>query len=645
MVVIVRFDERFLDEIKSRLRPSDVIGKTVKLRRQGREYVGLSPFTKEKTPSFYVNDDKGQFFDFSSGKTGDIISFLQEAERLTFVEAVERLAADAGVPLPAVDPRAMEQEKVRQGLSEWLELAAQWFEAELRRPAGREARAYLERRGLPEKDWARFRLGFSPPGRTALKDYLVAKGARPGELVETGLLIAPEEGGAPYDRFRDRIIFPIGDARGRIVSFGGRAMDPQARAKYLNGPETSVFHKGHQLYGLAEARKIIAAAPPPSSSGDEVTPLVVVEGYMDVIACQRGAIPAVAAMGTALGEDQMEMLWRHHPEPTLCFDGDRAGRQAAFRTMDRALPLLRAGRSFQFAIVEGGKDPDEVLREQGPAALKAQLLRTTPFAEALFIRERDAEPYDTPERKTALKARLRKLAATIADGDLAAAYKEDLLGRYEQLWPTREPVYTVGAAAREMSRRRWDKAKGGLSQAPSTPEARDASRRLRASPGNLAAALALAAVRDPGVIDEKIELVGARGFGDEKLDGLAQELVRIRYETEAAEFEVALRHLQARGFGPQMLSDLERDAGRAGVSAPFLQETGERARDLWRQAFDLLMQLESLERAVEAATRDLDRDRDSSTLVSLKTERDHLRKLLNSDWSHPEDAEAPVLPH
>jgi DNA primase len=640
MVPTVRFDERFLDEIKSRLRPSDVIGKTVKLRRQGREYVGLSPFTKEKTPSFYVNDDKGQFFDFSSGKTGDIIAFLQEAERLTFVEAVERLAADAGVPLPAVDPRAMEQEKVRQGLSEWLELAAQWFEAELRRPSGREARAYLERRGLPEKDWPRFRLGFSPPGRTALKDYLVAKGARPGELIETGLLIAPEEGGAPYDRFRDRIIFPIGDARGRIVSFGGRAMDPQARAKYLNGPETSIFHKGHQLYGLAEARKIIAAAP-----ADEVTPLVVVEGYMDVIACQRGAIPAVAAMGTALGEDQMEMLWRHHPEPTLCFDGDRAGKQAAFRTMDRALPLLRAGRSFQFAIVEGGKDPDEVLREQGPAALKAQLLRTTPFAEALFLRERDVEPYDTPERKTALKARLRKLAATIADGDLAAAYKEDLLGRYEQLWPTREPVYTVGAAAREMSRRRWDKAKNGLSQAPSTPEARDASRRLRASPGNLAAALALAAVRDPGVIDEKIELIGARGFGDEKLDGLAQELVRIRYESEAGEFEVALRHLQARGFGPQMLSDLERDAGRAGVSAPFLQETGERARDLWRQAFDLLMQLESLERAVEAAARDLDRDRDSSTLNSLKTERDTLRKLLNSDWSHPEEAEGPVLPH
>ena len=408
---------------------------------------------------------------------------------------------------------------------------------------------------------------------------LVAKGARPGELVEAGLLIQPEDGGAPYDRFRDRIIFPIGDARGRTVSFGGRAMDPEARAKYLNGPETTIFHKGHQLYGLAEARRI------PKRTGEprrpmKRPPLVVVEGYMDVIACQRSNIPAVAAMGTALGEEQMEILWRHHPEPTLSFDGDRAGRQAAARTMDRALPLLKAGKSFKFAIVEGAKDPDEVLREQGPAALKSQLAHSTPFAEALFIRERDAEPLDTPERRTSLKARLRKLAATIADTDLAQAYKEDLLGRFEQLWPTREPVYTVGAAAREMSRARWDKRRAHSVGA--TPEAKDASARLRRSPRPLAAALALAAVRDPGVIDEKIELVGARGFGDEKLDGLAQELVRLRYEAEGLEFDAALRHgCRHGGFDAPMMARLEQDARRAGSSAPFLQATGERARDLW----------------------------------------------------------------
>src|SRR5581483_8880122 len=262
----------------------------------------------------------------------------------------------------------------------------------------------------------------------------------------------------------------------------------------------------------------------------EEPPLVVVEGYMDVIACLRAGVPAVAPMGTALGEEQMEVLWRHHPEPTLCFDGDRAGRQAAGRAMDRALPLLRPGRSFRFALVEGGKDPDAVLREQGPAALKAQLSRTTPFAEALFVRERDAEPLDTPERKTALKTRLRKLAASIADPDLAGAYKEDLLGRFEQLWPTREPVYTVGAAAREMSRARWDRRRGnsdGPSMAPPTPEGRDASRRLLSeAPRALSAALALAALHDPGVMDEKIEAIGRQGFGDAKLDALAHELVR-----------------------------------------------------------------------------------------------------------------------
>ncbi|MCW5761042.1 MAG: DNA primase, partial [Phenylobacterium sp.] len=212
--MVGRFDERFLEEIKSRLRPSDVIGRTVKLRKQGREYVGLSPFNKEKTPSFYVNDDKGMFFDFSSNKTGDLITFLQETERLTFAEAVERLAGEAGLALPEADPRSAEQEKQRQGLADWLELAAQWFEAELKRPPGRDARAYLERRGLPEAEWSRFRIGFAPARtangeRTALKDYLVAKGAKPGELVDAGLLIAPEESGqAPYDRFRDRIVFP-----------------------------------------------------------------------------------------------------------------------------------------------------------------------------------------------------------------------------------------------------------------------------------------------------------------------------------------------------------------------------------------------------------------------------------------------------
>jgi DNA primase len=636
----VRFDERFLDEIKSRLRPSEVIGKSVKLRRQGREYVGLSPFTKEKTPSFYVNDDKGMFFDFSSNKSGDLITFLQETERLTFNEAVERLAAEAGVPLPAVDPRAMEQEKVRQGLGEWLETAVQWFEAELRRPVGREARAYLEKRGLPEKDWARFRLGFSPPGRTALKDYMVAKGARPGELVEAGLLIAPEDGGAPYDRFRDRIIFPITDARGRVVSFGGRAMDPQARAKYLNGPETSLFHKGHVLYGLPEARKILGAAP-----AGEAPPLVVVEGYMDAIACQRAGIAAVAPLGTALTEEQMELLWRLHPEPTLCFDGDRAGRQAAGRVIDRALPLLKAGRSFKFAIVEGGKDPDEVLREQGAAALKAQLAQTTPFAEALFVRERDLEPLDTPERRAGLKQRLRTAAGTIADKDLQQAYREDMLARLDALFARPERGAGQGGAGGApgarggggVSSRRWRDRGGWIDPAP-TPQAKAAAEGLARSLERLPAALAWLAVRDPVVLDPYLEdALCAKGFGEPHLAGLVREIIGLRLETEHLDSDRVARHLASCGFSA-LLTDIDRAAASSG--APYLKDdvSLEAARSQWSRAFAGLCRLAALDEAISSAKGDLRGREVMESIERLKGERDALKRAIRAGtiWTDAE---------
>ena len=624
----MRFDERFLDEIKSRLRPSDVIGKTVKLRKQGREYVGLSPFTKEKTPSFYVNDDKGQFFDFSSGKTGDLISFLQETERLTFVEAVERLAAEAGVPLPAVDPRAAEQEKVRQTLSDWLELAAQWFEAELRRPVGKAARDYLERRGLPESEWARFRLGFSPGGRTALKDYLIAKGAHPGELVETGMLIAPEDGGAPYDRFRDRIIFPITDARGRVVSFGGRAMDPQARAKYLNGPETSLFHKGSLLYGLAESRKILAAAP----SG-ETPPLAVVEGYMDAIACQRAGVAAVAPMGTALTEEQMELLWRHHAEPTLCFDGDRAGIQAVSRAIDRALPILKPGKSFQFAVVEGGKDPDEVLREQGPAALRGQLADTIPFVDALFARERDLENLDTPERKAGFKGRLRQIAATIADKDLQQAYREELLRRFDAAFGRQpQPAFQPQQARRPYTRGKFWKPEDEMLR----PQSALAETRTMVAQSSrldpILAALAHYAISDPAILDDHLEeSFTAQGFGDPVLSELAKEIIRLRLDAEHLDSATLTRHLASCGFNA-LLTDIDRAATQAG--APFMKPdvSLEAARSQWSQAFARLSRLAALDEAIGSAKGNLRGRSDMEVLERLKGERDALKRAIR-EWN------------
>jgi DNA primase len=614
----MRFDERFLDEIKSRLRLSDVIGRTVKLRRQGREFVGLSPFTKERTPSFFVNDDKGFFYDFSSGKHGDLISFLQETERLSFVEAVERLANEAGVALPAPDPRAAEQERERQTLSDWLEQAAKWFEAQLQRPVGADARAYLARRGLPEADWARFRLGFAPNQRTALKDYLVERGANPGELVEAGLLIAPEDGaGAPYDRFRDRIIFPIADARGRVVSFGGRAMDPEARAKYLNGPETSLFHKGRMLYGIGEARRLLSA-------GADRASVVVVEGYMDAIACHRADVPAVAPMGTALTEEQMEALWRLSPEPVLCFDGDAAGQRAASRVIDRALPLLRPGHSFNFVTLTGAKDPDEVLREQGAAALRRQLGKTVPFVEALFGRERDLEPLDTPERRSAFKLRLRMAATSIADKDLAGAYREELARRFDALFARApKPAPPQRAAFRRGFRR------PAYEDAPSTPDGRAGSRNLRRAPEPLPAALAQAAIADPVRMDPHLEAMETHGFGDPALDHLAKEIIRLRLEADHLDTGALARHLAQDGFGA-LLGEIDKAALKSG--APFLKSdvSPTLARSQWSHAFEALARMAALGDAIEAEKGNLSGRGGMEAIERMKTERDALRRAIGS---------------
>jgi DNA primase len=614
----VRYDDRFLDEVKGRLRLSDIIGKSVKLRRQGREYVGLSPFTKERTPSFFVNDDKGFFHDFSSGKHGDLITFLQETERLSFTEAVERLAAEAGVPLPTPDPRAEAEDRARQGLSQWLELAAAWFEAELRRPPGRATREYLLARGLPESEWGRFHVGYAPAGRSALKDYLIAKGAHGPDLAAAGLLVTPDDGAASFDRFRDRIMFPIADGRGRVVSFGGRAMDPNVPAKYLNGPDSPLFDKGRTLYGLAEARRLLHA-------GGADAAVVVVEGYMDVIACQRAGVAAVAAMGTSLTEAQMDVLWRLHPEPTLCFDGDAAGQRAAARAIDRALPRLKASRSFRFAIVTGGKDPDDILREQGEAALRSQLAVTTPFVEALFKRERDTAPLDTPERRSDLKRRLREAAKVIADTDLADEYRRALNARYDQLFA--EPR---AAPSRSRGRGRW---RGGYSEdrviLPLTPEARADAKRLASALNPPAAALARWAIHDPAVLDEHLEAFEMHGFGDPALSELARQLIRLRLDAERLDSEGLQRHLAGCGFSA-LLNDIDQAASLAG--APFMKPdvTLVAARSQWSRAFEALSRLAALDEALAAARETLVAGGDSSAHREFKTERDRLRRAVKT---------------
>ena len=614
----MRFDERYIEELKARLRPSDVIGRTVKLKRQGREYVGLSPFSKEKSPSFFVNDDKGFFHDFSSGKHGDVISFLQETERLTFVEAVQKLAGEAGMALPAEDPQAAEREERRKGLSDWMDLAQKWFAANLRRSPGKAAREYLERRGLPEDQWERFGLGYAPNDREGLKQALIQRGARPGDLVEAGLLISPEGGGQPYDRFRDRLMFPILDSRGRLVSFGGRAMNPDDRAKYLNGPESPLFHKGATLYGLPEARRILGA----DSRGEQA--IVVVEGYMDVIACQRAGVPAVAPMGTALTEEQMALLWRVSPEPVLCFDGDAAGQRAAYRAVERALPLLKPDRSFRFVSLSGGMDPDDMLREKGAPALREALSMTAPFARTLFDREREAVgPLDTPEKEAGLVARLRKAAATIADPDLARTYKDYLVGAFYQM--TRPSQAEKQAAERTLYRDRRARKVGTAMDM--TPEARAAAVSLSQAPKPLVAAIVEGLIAHPEVVQERAELLANQGLGDAGLDRLIDDLVRMTFESEAFGEGLLRSRLLALGHD----ETLKRVGRMATVAhAPFLDAA--RARDDARRdlilAIEVLLQALALSRALDELKRG--DDYDATAFTSLKSQRDALDRQLTS---------------
>ena len=411
----MRYPPSILEDIRARLPISAVVGRRVKLTKAGREWRGLSPFNAEKTPSFYVNDQKQFYHCFSSGKHGDIFSFVMETEGLAFGEAVERLAGEAGVSLPKATPQLIEQEKKRAGLSDALEIAAAFFRDELKGSRGREARAYLTGRTLGADVIERFGLGYAPNERFALRDHLAGKGVSSEVMIEAGLLVTADDIAVPYDRFRDRVMFPIQDAKGRVIAFGGRALSKDVSAKYLNSPETSVFHKGSTLFNLHRARKAV----------HEKGALYLVEGYVDCIALDRaGVANVVAPLGTALTEDQVQLVWRMVPQPILCFDGDKAGLRAAYRAIDVALPLLGPSKSLQFAFLPEGQDPDDLLRSAGADALLAILSRPRPLVDVLFEREIERAPIITPEQRADCEKRVFVAVSRIPDEDLRRHYRD-----------------------------------------------------------------------------------------------------------------------------------------------------------------------------------------------------------------------------
>ena len=376
----MRFPPQFLDELRARLLVSEVVGRRVRLKKAGREWRGLSPFNQEKTPSFFVNDQKMAWFDFSSGKNGNIFDFVMMTEGLSFPEAVERLAGEAGLPLPTISREEEARDERRKTLNDVMELAAKFFEATLAARAGAKARGYLADRGLDPATQVRFRLGYAPAERFALKEHLGKEGISTADMIEAGLLVAGDDIPVPYDRFRDRVMFPITDLRGRVIAFGGRALEKDAQAKYLNSPETPLFHKGGTLYNIAAAR----------AAAHKGAPVIAVEGYVDVIAMVTAGFEAtVAPLGTALTADQLVLLWKMADEPTLCFDGDSAGRRAAYRAVDLAL-----------AADQGRQEP-EVRQPAGRARPRRPRARGRPRGDQRGHRRR------APARPRAVDARDR----------------------------------------------------------------------------------------------------------------------------------------------------------------------------------------------------------------------------------------------
>ena len=518
----MKFSDSFLDEIRARLPVSQVVSRRVPLKRAGREWKGLSPFNKEKTPSFTVNDQKGFYHCFSSSKHGDIFTFLMETEGLSFPEAVERLAGEAGVPMPAPDPQYERTVKERLGLLDALEAAAKLFEEALRASSGREALAYAENRGISRDTIKEFRIGYAPGSRETLKAALIKQGFTEAQLLDTGLIIKPDDGRPTYDRFRNRLTIPILDAKSRVIAFGARALDPDAQPKYLNSPETRLFDKGSMVFNFARARV----------SAFDKGELIVVEGYMDVIALhQAGFKNAVATLGTAFTERQMEVLWLLAPEPVICFDGDKAGEAAAARAVDRMLPHLREGHSFRFAFLPHGQDPDDLVRGSGPAAFAGCVSGARPLIDMLWTRETSAASLDTPERRAAFEARLETLLGQIGNARVKDHYAREVKNRLFALWRP-GPARDRGGAPRQGT---WQGARQGTRQGTRPGMRRVEQREMTplSSAYGFATIVTLALVNHPWLLDQFAEEVASVEVQDRPLAALLGDVTRAIFDDPA----------------------------------------------------------------------------------------------------------------
>ncbi|MDB5703345.1 MAG: primase [Sphingomonas bacterium] len=612
---------QFLDELRARTMLSTLIGRTTKLQKAGREFRACCPFHNEKSPSFYVNDDKAFYHCFGCGAHGDAIRWMTDQRGLPFMDAVKELAQAAGMEMPAMDRQSAERAERAKGLHEACADAAAWFTDQLNGLAGAEARRVLEKRGIKAETARDFGLGFAPDSRGKLKDALKEYGDP--MLVESGLLISVE-GKEPYDRFRGRLMIPIRDPRGRAIAFGGRIIG-EGEPKYLNSPETPLFDKGRTLYNLDRA------APASRKTGR----VLVVEGYMDVIAlAQAGFGEAVAPLGTALTEAQLERLWRLSDVPILCFDGDSAGQKAAMRAAHRALPMLSPGRSLAFVTLPEGVDPDDLVRARGPAAFEELLRVPEPLVDRLWSHEVAAEPLDTPEQKAGLKLRLNELAQSIADKNVSVEYQAEFRRRFEALYArVREPFRPFQPTKRKPGER-W--------KAPDPPVS-DAAKSVRTGGIDriLAKAVLAGLIRHPAEIARHMEVLGSLKLADGALGRLFEAVVDLAVEDQALDSEGLLTILAKSGFDI-IASDLLRADQ---LSCSFTQKGAEpaRAREDLDEAIAILVARPEVDAALADATAALKArysDEAFERQVSLVKEQQALDARLANLVQANEDARA-----
>lgn len=525
---------RFMDEIRNRLTLSEVIGKRVTVTRAGREFKACCPFHHEKTPSFTINDDKQFYHCFGCGAHGDVIGFVMQYDNLSFIDATEKLAAEAGLQMPKPDPEAVKKAEKAKGLHELMDEATRWMQDQVTAPENKDVLEYLEKRGLGADIRAQFRIGYTPNDHQALRKFLTGKGFNDAQMLDVGLIKKSNKGKEPYVFFRDRVMFPVTDRRGKVVAYGGRILPEHIRpqtnpdytpAKYMNSSDTPLFDKGRMLYGEALARQ----------AAREGHTILVTEGYMDVIACHKAGFKgAVAPMGTALTEDQIICLWQmmadEQKQPVLCFDGDNAGRSAASRACERILPLLKPGKTARFAFLPEGEDPDSILRSKGVGAFRSVLESSLSLFDFLWATHTAGRNFETPESRAGLSKALQKQISAIADPDIQRHYRELVRTRVSESFF--KPYKTGGQ-------------KGNTKNPASAVRLRPLhSKKNRAIQNILLACV----INNPRLYEAVEEQFGQFIIDDARFNGLRQEIIAVLTDSPELDFEALRAHLETTGY-------------------------------------------------------------------------------------------------